>query len=228
VRVKICGITNIQDALAAADAGADAVGLNFVAGPRKIDPARAADILSCIPLMVTPIALVKLEKGDIAQDLAELLAKYRVSCLQLYGQVNRESLARLTQKGFRPIPVIHVQDEKFADTLDDLRPADAGLELTAVVLDAYNPDIEGGTGTPLRWDWVAEARQSGRLSAWPPIILAGGLNPSNVREAVRMVKPFAVDVSSGVEHKETPGKKDVQKMRQFVGAAKSCETNDAE
>ncbi|UCD27477.1 MAG: phosphoribosylanthranilate isomerase [Planctomycetota bacterium] len=226
MRVKICGITYIADARAAVEAGADAIGLNFVGGPRKIDPVRAGDILHILPALITPVALVKLGKGRIPGDLAEFLNKHRVTDLQLYGDVNGKIMTRLSEDGFRPIPVIKVKDEQFVDTMNDWLSDSPDFKPPAVVLDAYNPNIEGGSGKTFRWAWVAEARESGKLSGWPPIILAGGLNPANVAEAVRIVRPFAVDVSSGVEKKDAPGKKDAKKMQQFVYIAKSLDKYD--
>jgi phosphoribosylanthranilate isomerase len=211
------------DAQAAVDAGVDAIGLNFVGGPRQIDTSQAGKILKCIGPLVTPVALVRLTNGRIAADLVQFLDKNRLSHLQLYGDVEPKSLARLINEGFRPIPVIQVKDDGFVEALEALQPGQADYKLPAVVLDAYNPVREGGTGTQFRWDWVANARESGKLSEWPPIILAGGLNPYNVAKAVRIVRPLAVDVSSGVEKDEAPGIKDTEKMRQFVRIAKSVD-----
>jgi len=220
MRVKICGITNIPDATAAVDAGADAIGLNFVAGPRQISVDTARDILRSLPPMVTAIALVRIEDGHPPEPLARLLAEARVSTLQIYGDDAPESLSRLKRQGYDPIPVVAVRDEGFADPPVSWMPSDPEDRPGAVHLDAYDPDREGGTGKTFRWDWVSSAREAGKLSDWPAIILAGGLNPDNVADAVRAVRPFAVDVSSGVE--ASPGRKDHDKMRAFVRNAKAA------
>jgi phosphoribosylanthranilate isomerase len=88
------------------------------------------------------------------------------------------------------------------------------------VVDTYDPAKAGGTGTPFPWDWVAAARDGGARAGWPPIILAGGLRPENVAEAIREVRPYGVDVSSGVELAGTPGRKDVHQVKAFISHAR--------
>jgi len=221
MRVKICGITTPADAIAAAEAGADAVGLNFVGGPRRIDPDQASEILRTLPPFVTPVALLRLENGSLPTESADLLTRLKITHVQLYGQSAPTYLATLVDSGLRPIPVIHVQDERFTRELENWwRPETSAARPAGVILDAYDPHREGGTGKTFRWDWVVEAKQSGRLADWPPIVLAGGLNPENVAEAVRIVQPYGVDVSSGVETEGAPGRKDPEKMRRFIHNAK--------
>lgn len=224
LRVKICGVTSVENALAAAQAGADAIGLNFVGGPRQIGPERAIEILQALPPLITPVALVRLEQGRLPDDLLELLGEFWVSHVQVYGEVTSGSLAVMAQDGFKPMPVIPVRDEHFADTTNEWLARCAARPPVALVLDAYDPERLGGTGKAFRWDWLEAARQAGRLAGWPPIILAGGLNPENVVDAVRAVRPYGVDVSSGVEVPGRPGVKDSEKMRLFVRRAK-CEAD---
>lgn len=222
LRVKICGITSLSAARAAYDAGADAIGLNFVGGPRRISPEQAADILAEMPPFVTPVGLVRLESGRLTDELIELLGQFWVSHVQVYGDVAPGSLALLAQDGFRAMPVVPVRDESFADGVNALLSRMGGRLPTAIVLDAYDPSREGGTGKAFRWEWVARAAEAGKLAGWPPLVLAGGLNPQNVAEAVREVRPYAVDVSSGVEVDGEPGVKDPQKMRLFVRNARAA------
>ena len=222
MRVKICGITSVADVVAATQAGADAIGLNFVAGPRRIDLDCARGILTRLPPMVTPVALVNVEEDRVADPLVKLLGEFRVTHLQVYGKVTPESLTRLMKGGFRPIPVVTVRDEGFADKAADWIVSGSSCRPYAVVLDAFDPDRSGGTGKAFRWEWVSAARDAGELGNWPPIVLAGGLDADNVSEAVRIVQPYAVDVSSGVEVEGSPGKKDAAKMRSFVRQAKSA------
>lgn len=221
VRVKICGITSVADAQAATLTGADAIGLNFIGGPRQIEPARAAEILQSLPPMVTPVALVRLERGHLPDELIELLGQYWVTHVQLYGEVSPGSLALLAQDGFRPIPVVPVKDPDFANADHPWRSAEASVRPSAVVLDAYDPQRLGGTGRCVPWEWVESAQADGRLSDWPPLVLAGGLQSQNVAEAVRRVRPYAVDVSSGVELEGMPGRKDAALMQAFVRAVRS-------
>jgi phosphoribosylanthranilate isomerase len=222
VRIKICGITGPAAARAATDAGADAIGLNFVGGPRQISPEQAAEILSDLPPLVTPVALVRLERGRLPDDLVELLGEFWVSYVQVYGEITSGSLALLSQDGFRAIPVFAVRDEGFAEDVNALFARVGGRAPSAVVLDAYDPDRAGGTGKAFQWEWVRKAADAGHLTGWPPIVLAGGLTPDNVAEAIRKVKPYAVDVSSGVEVEGRPGAKDPEQMRRFVVNARSA------
>jgi len=223
LRVKICGITSTEDATAAAQAGADAIGLNLVGGRRQLELSQAREILASLPPMLTAVVLVRLENGRVPDEILELLGEFWVSHLQLYGQVSAESLDILLQDGFRPMPVVAVKDASFAQQAR--RSVAHGLgsithRPAAVVLDTFDAAKEGGTGKVFRWEWVTAARQAGELTDWPPTILAGGLNPDNVVEAIRAVQPYAVDVSSGVEVANVAGKKDADKMRAFVHNAK--------
>ncbi|HON67147.1 MAG TPA: phosphoribosylanthranilate isomerase [Phycisphaerae bacterium] len=223
MRVKICGVTSVESALAAARAGADAIGLNFVSGPRRIEPELAGDILQAIPPFVTPVALVRLEMGRLPDDLLEFLGQCWVSHIQVYGEVSSGSLALLTQDGFKPMPVVPVRDEQFADEVNNWLSAMGGRLPYAIVLDTHHPDQLGGTGQSFEWNWLRQAAEAGKLAGWPPIILAGGLNPDNVVEAITTARPYGVDVSSGVEVPGRPGVKDFEKMQQFVRRAK-CES----
>jgi phosphoribosylanthranilate isomerase len=222
LRVKICGITSLEDALAAVDAGADAIGLNLVGGPRCLDVLSARSILRSLPPLVTPVLLVRLESGIISGRLSAVLVECRVSHLQLYGDVTAESVRRLLDQGIRAMPVVAVRDRCFAEELAGWGGGGPGCCPPAVVLDAYDPAREGGTGRTFRWDWVAQVRQSGEASRWPRVILAGGLRPDNVAEAVRVVRPYGVDVSSGVEVDAQPGRKDREKLIAFVRNAREA------
>ena len=213
VHVKICGITRLGDALAAVEAGADYLGFNFVAGPRRLERSAAETILRDLPAGVTPVALVKLA-GGLESEWAAWLRAMGITRLQVYGDTSAEALAAVAAAGFEPWAACSVRDEQLS-----------GIQVTgaaALVLDTHDPQRWGGTGRTFCWDWVVAARAAGRLAGWPPIILAGGLRPDNVAEAVRTVRPFAVDVSSGVEVEGQPGIKDVEKMRAFVRNARSA------
>ncbi len=218
IRVKICGVTTPDDAVAAAAAGADAIGLNFVSGLRRIEPAPAETILAALPPMCTPVALVDVDGAGILPHYADVLHRYRVSHLQLYGNVTSETLARLVVGGFKPILVHHVRAGDFPERLcDELRQL-AGHPPAALLLDAYRPGQLGGTGVAADWNSIAAVVASGQAAGWPPLILAGGLTPENIEEAVRTVRPWGVDVSSGVE--SAPGRKDPQRMNAFIEAAR--------
>lgn len=214
LRVKICGITSPQDAQAAAAAGADAIGLNFVGGPRRVDLRAATSILGVLPPFCTPVALVDVSHGDVPEDLLELLGRSWVSHLQLYGHVTADVIHRLLDDGFKPILVQHVVPDTFPENVNRMLACLGGAAPTALLLDAYHEGAPGGTGMTADWAAIAAALAGRTAQEWPPVILAGGLNPRNVAEAVRTVRPWAVDVSSGVE--SSPGRKDAAKMRAFI------------
>lgn len=203
IRVKICGITNLEDALAASEAGADAIGFNFAEEAKRsgryIEPAKARAICKAIPPFVTKTAVVVNAKSE---QIAEYLAF--VDCVQLHGDETPD-ICR----------AIHGKVIKAFRVRPEFNPKDI-LEypVSAYLLDAYVPGQRGGTGHVSDWDSARAAVALGK-----PIILAGGLTPDNVQDAVRAVQPYAVDTAGGVEAE--PGKKDHGKIRDFIERAKS-------
>ena len=202
VTVKICGITCVEDAVLAADAGADAIGLMFYEhSPRHISLADAAAIHRALPPHIARVGVfVNPSEGDVT----EAIAACGLTILQFHGD---ESPAFCRQFPLMTVKAFRMKDATSLAALPDY-PTDAWL------LDAHVSGALGGTGASFNWDLAVQAQKLGR-----PIFLAGGLTPENVAEAVRRVQPFAVDVSSGVEG--APGKKDAAKIRAFVAAAKS-------
>ncbi len=203
VTVKICGITSEADALAAAEAGADAIGLIFYEGsPRHVTLEQAKAISAALPQHVMRVGVfVNAEEAFVHQALTECM----LNILQFHGDETPEECSRypvMTLKAFR------VQGE---ETLAELE----AYPSAGYLLDAYVKDALGGTGATFNWDLAVRAQEFGK-----PIFLAGGLTPENVVEAVRKVQPFGVDVSSGVESE--PGRKDAEQMRTFVAAAKGA------
>ena len=203
VTVKICGITSEADALAAAEAGADAIGLMFYEGsPRHVILEQAKAISAALPPHVMRVGVfVNAEEAFVHQALTECM----LNILQFHGDETPEECSRypvMTLKAFR------VQGEETLAQLEAYPSA-------GYLLDAYVKDALGGTGATFNWDLAVRAQKFGK-----PIFLAGGLTPGNVAEAVRKVQPFGVDVSSGVEIE--PGRKDAEQMRTFVAAAKGA------
>jgi phosphoribosylanthranilate isomerase len=201
-QVKICGVTSVADALAAAEAGADMIGLMFYdQSPRHITMPAAAEIARAIPPLV-------LRVGVFVNPTEELVRQAIVECglglLQFHGN---ETSDFCTQFGLMSVKAIRIRDESSLSALAD-------YQTDAFLLDAYSAAALGGTGEKFNWDLAVEAKKSGK-----PIILAGGLTPENVAAAAIYVRPLAVDVSSGVE--SAPGKKDPDKVRAFIKAAKS-------
>jgi phosphoribosylanthranilate isomerase len=200
VRVKICGITSVEDALQAAHSGADALGFVFyVQSPRNLDPLRAANIISGLPPFVQTVGLFVNADADFVNDTADLC---RLDLVQLHGDEPPEYCEKIRR---RVIKAFRVSD---ASSLAPVRD----YHVAGILLDAYSPRAFGGTGLSFNWELAGIAREFG------PVILAGGLAADNVREAVERVAPYAVDVSSGVE--SSPGKKDPEKVREFIKRAK--------
>jgi phosphoribosylanthranilate isomerase len=212
-RIKICGITTVEDALLAAEAGADAIGLNFYdKSPRYVTAARAKEICDALPAGVAKVGVFvnSLPKGIIAT-----VNRVGLTAVQLHGDEGPDFIAALGK-----LPIIKAFRCK-ESTLDGVN---AFLDLCgessqpiAVLLDAHAPGNYGGSGQVL--DWAGLARERNKLLGLP-LILAGGLTPQNVAQAVSLARPDAVDTASGVE--SAPGKKDPDKVRDFVAAAKTA------
>lgn len=229
-RVKICGITRPADALLAAEAGADAIGLNFFSGsPRCIAAERAGQIVARLRQDYSPSQVqvfgvfVNATVDDILRTIrsAQLDSVEQGFGIQLHGDEPPELLRELRQATGHALQVSIVRA---------LRPIDASLAQAteylaacqrliclpeAILLDAHSPAAYGGTGLKLNWSQLASR---GELLLGLPLVLAGGLNPENVAEAISTAWPHAVDVASGVE--TSPGIKDAAKVTAFVSAAK--------
>ena len=202
-KVKICGITSVADGLAAAEAGADMIGLMFATqSPRLISVPTAAEIARALPPFVLRVGVFV--NPDEAQVM-EAIAACGLNLLQFHGDEPSEFC---TQFGLMSVKALRVKD---ADSLGAL----GKFHTDAFLLDAHSKAGRGGTGEKFNWDLAIEAQKFGK-----PIFLAGGLTPANVAEAVTKVKPFAVDVSSGVE--SAPGKKDATKVRAFIQAVRAA------
>jgi phosphoribosylanthranilate isomerase len=202
-RVKICGITSIEDAAAAVEAGADALGFVFVPGtPRLVSAAIAERIIAGLPPFITPVGIFVDQPVDEILAIASLC---RLQAIQLHGD-EPEAVSRSI-----PIRVIKALRVRDAECLRPITtyPADAFL------LDAFVEGQAGGTGASVSWELAAQAKGP------RPIILSGGLQPHTVGQAIRIVRPYGVDVSSGVESR--PGRKDHQKVREFIAAVRRAD-----
>jgi len=202
VRIKICGITNVEDAKAAIDFGADALGFVFFKGsPRCVTLHQAEAIICKLPAFVTTVGVFVDETQEVIRSS---IIDAGIDVIQLHGEERPEAC----QFSRRSIKAIRIK------SIDSLEPLKTFKNLVSgFLLDAYTADALGGTGQKFNWDIAVEAKQFGR------IILAGGLTPDNVRDAIVHVKPYGVDVSSGVEQEK--GKKDHQKMKLFIERAKT-------
>jgi phosphoribosylanthranilate isomerase len=204
VRVKICGLTTAADAEAAIEAGADALGFNTWQGSRRFLPLdAAADWISRLPSFVTRVALCV---NASAVEAARVAALPFIDAVQLHGDETREYCLELVSTGRSVIRAVRVENFGQADTLFQ-------WGTRQVLIDAAVAGAYGGTGARLDVELAARTVRHCRGLC---LTLAGGLDPENVAEAVRLVRPYAVDVASGVE--SAPGRKDVAKMRAFVQA----------
>jgi phosphoribosylanthranilate isomerase len=196
-RVKICGFTRVQDALFAANLGVDAIGLVFYPpSPRNVSIEQAAIISRALPAFVNVVALFVDAEPVL---IREVLSKVRVDCLQFHGDEPAED-CRIYDKTY--IKAVRMQPDTDVAALQQRYHDAAGL-----LLDAYHSGVQGGSGSAFDWDLIPNDRSL-------PIILAGGLDPENAGAAIKAVRPYALDVSSGVEAGK--GIKDVAKMAAFI------------
>jgi len=203
VRVKICGLTNLEDALFAARAGADALGFIFYPkSPRYITPKEARLITAKLPPFITTVGVFVDEEPDKVNKIA---GEAGLGALQLHGN---ERPAYCAHMGLSVIKALRVRGE------EDIKSM-ASYDVSAFLLDTYKKGQIGGTGEVFDWDLAVKALESGNK----PLILSGGLTPDNVASAVKKVGPYAVDVSSGVESR--PGVKDRDKILAFIRKAKA-------
>jgi phosphoribosylanthranilate isomerase len=198
IRIKICGITNIEDALLAAESGAHALGFVFAKSPRQVNPATVRRIVKVLPPFISKVGVFVNEDSEVVKEIAGLCG---LDVVQLHGD---ESPAYCNKFSTQVIKAIRVKDRSVLPQLSK-------YEVDALLLDAFVPGKPGGTGKSFNWDIAAEAKEYGR------IILSGGLSPENVAEAIARADPYGVDVSSGVEAEQ--GKKDPKKVRAFIRAA---------
>jgi phosphoribosylanthranilate isomerase len=200
VKVKICGITNLDDARHAATCGADALGFVFFPGsPRCITPEAARSIIADLPPLLTTVGLFVNEATQRIRDIADFCG---LDVLQLHGDEAPED-CRLSPH--RVLKALRVKDA--ASLLGHEQ-----YQVAALLLDAWVAGAYGGTGESFNWQLAAHVAKA------RPVLLAGGLTPENVAEAVRTVRPYGVDVSSGVEL--SPGRKDPQKVADFIAAVR--------
>jgi phosphoribosylanthranilate isomerase len=202
VKVKVCGITSPDDARVAADAGADAIGLIFAESPRRVSVERAREIAAALPEGVLKVGVfVDAEPGEVLRIAREVGLDYA----QLHGDEPPEGVAEIRGGGVGVMKALRVRN---AEALAAVERYEADLFL----LDAWSAEARGGTGA--RFDWELAKSLRGRDN----IVVSGGLGPENVREAIEYFEPYGVDASSSLE--ERPGKKNGERVRRFVRAAR--------
>ena len=200
VKVKICGMTNTEDALAAVWFGADALGFIFYhKSPRFISPEEAGEIISLLPPFVTTVGVFVNEEVETVKEIVSLTG---IDVVQFHG----DELPEMCQHFKRVIKVFRVRDREGLEKMKD-------YNVSGFLLDTYVPHAYGGTGHSFDWKIAQEVQNHG------PVIVAGGLTPDNVKEALTQARPYGVDVVSGVEGPEK-GKKDLEKMKTFIERVK--------
>ncbi len=213
VRIKIEGLREGRQAMKVAQMGADAIGMVFAESPRWVSPEQARAIVDILPPWVATVGVFVNSDADTINRVVE---RTGIGFVQLHGDEPPEMVGQI---GSPVIKAFRVRDTGW---LDEIRrwidACGSRRNLAAVLLDAYDKSARGGTGKQFNWDLVADARAAGALAGLDPIILAGGLDASCVGRAIDAVKPWAVDVASGVE--KAPGVKDLLKVADFISATR--------
>ena len=200
--IKICGITNIEDGWKAVCLGVDALGFIFAPSPRRVDPVKVRKMIQNLPPWVFKIGVFVNQKCSEVEDIA---THCLLNLLQFHGEESPEYCKKFS---LPVIKAIHIKDFR------SLHPMEKYPD-TTLLLDTYSPVRAGGTGIPFPWEIALRGKEKRNF------ILSGGLSPDNVREAILKVRPWGVDVCSGVE--TTPGKKDLLKMDEFIKEVKKAD-----
>jgi len=196
IKVKICGTTSLKDAFLAVESGADAIGFIFYKmSPRNISQKEAKEIILQLPPFIETVGVFVNETSDKINRIAE---QCKLNSIQLHGEESPALCRRVKRKVIKAFRV------KNADSLKSI----ASYDVSGFLLDSYNDGSKGGSGQVFDWNLALRVKKQG------PVILAGGLNPYNVFTAIHRVKPYGVDVCSGVE--KSPGIKDHEKIREFI------------
>ncbi|MBT5383480.1 MAG: phosphoribosylanthranilate isomerase [Kordiimonadaceae bacterium] len=196
IKVKICGTTSLKDAFLAVESGADAIGFIFYKmSPRNISQKEAKEIILQLPPFIETVGVFVNETSDKINRIAE---QCKLNSIQLHGEESPALCRRVKRKVIKAFRV------KNADSLKSI----ASYDVSGFLLDSYNDGSKGGSGQVFDWNLALRVKKQG------PVILAGGLNPYNIFTAIHRVKPYGVDVCSGVE--KSPGIKDHEKIREFI------------
>jgi phosphoribosylanthranilate isomerase len=205
VRVKVCGITRHEDAATAVRLGVDALGFIFAPSPRQISPEIAREIIRALPPFVKTVGVFVGERPAVVREITQVCA---LDLIQFHGDEPPEVCGDFMP---RSIKAFRVRDRSM---LQSIRPYEGRIR--AMLFDTYQDGRRGGTGTTFNWDIAVMGKMLG-----VPLILSGGLNPSNIKLAISTVRPFAVDVNSGIEG--APGKKDARLMTELMENIRTVE-----
>ncbi len=210
VQIKICGITNLHDALISLEAGADLLGFNFYTqSPRFVTTEIVRGIIKQLPKRVTSVGVFVNEDVRVIERTAR---EAKINVVQLHGDESAEDCRRLMYENLRVMKALRVAENFSPESASEYK-------VEAVLLDAFNKNLYGGSGETFDWRLARDVSENVKR-----VFLAGGLNPRNVAEAIRIAKPFGVDVASGVER--TAGVKDMQLVREFIAAVRGVEREE--
>jgi phosphoribosylanthranilate isomerase len=213
--IKICGITNLQDAKLAVEAGADALGFVFYEkSPRKVSREAAREIVAQLPDRLEKVGVFA---GESLESISAAISSVNLTAVQLHGRSIASDFPELATKA-RILIGVPARDLESAEFQAGWRPG-TEKQVTALLVDSSTADLHGGTGQTFGWEHAADSLK--QLASSFKIVVAGGLNPGNVGEAIRTLHPWGVDVASGTE--AMPGKKDPEKVRAFVDAVKGAD-----
>jgi phosphoribosylanthranilate isomerase len=220
--IKICGTTNVEDARASVDAGADALGFVFAPSPRRMSPRDAGKITAALPASVEKIGVFVNQSVELVLDTVQ---RAGLTGVQLHGEEDagfgRRLLSKAGSRGIRVLKAVSIRELEQAKgkSFAAASAEDAGRVFSALLLESGGNGRRGGTGTA--FDWEAAAPMAHLLAKRFALVIAGGLNPDNVAKALRLFHPWGVDVVSGVE--QEPGRKDIEKLRAFIAAVRQFE-----
>ncbi len=210
ILVKICGITNLEDALLAAELGADALGFIFAESPRRISPQDVQAIIYKLPPLIKTVGVFVNEDPARIKRIQSFCG---LDLIQLHGEESPEQCQDLRPHA---IKAFRIQNGGDIENIRRYRGV-----VRAILLDTFQKGKAGGTGMTFDWSLAVKAKETGI-----PLILAGGLGPENIQEAMTIVKPYAVDINSGIE--ERPGKKDPVLMKQLMEKIKECRIQESD
>lgn len=212
--VKICGNTSMEDALLAAERGADAVGFVFAASPRQVTAKQVETIVAGLPASLEKIGVFA---GATAAEIESAVTACRLTGVQLHFETDHDISSKLRERFGQKLRILHVVH--YTDTLaENLGKLANDASIDGLLLDSRTADAVGGTG--IAFDWKAAATSVGNSISKKRIVVAGGLSPANVAEAIATLRPWGVDVVSGVE--AAPGRKDPDKVRSFISHARAA------
>jgi phosphoribosylanthranilate isomerase len=217
--VKICGTTSTDDAMIAVEAGADAVGFVFATSPRRVTPEQVSAIVAELPATVEKVGVFV---NESAERIREIVKGTGLTSVQLHGEESDRLLAEVnemkTADGRKPklYRAMHLPEHFAAELNQGFSWPEDAAKPDAILLDTAQDQVRGGSGK--KFDWQGAVPLVEAIETQIPVIVAGGLDPENVGEAIRLFQPYGVDVVSGVE--ASPGKKDFEKVREFVRAAR--------